>query len=484
VTLAWDQTQVTDLAGYNIYYRTCAAGSGCTGIGAASDLSGLVVPLGNLANSSAPRYRVEGLPAESDFVFVVTAYTDAGQESGYSNTAIYRAPVTSPDDGGSDVDETPPSVPTQLNGTVQTSTSATSIVLNWADSTDDVGVSAYIVNRDGVAIGSVTNSAYTDGDVTAGSSYEYTVVATDAAGNQSAASQPLTLAVPAAEPTPTTPPPASDGSQPLSVTIDDDDDGATSQGLWKRSSMKDNYGSQSFYSRDLGATYSYATALSGRYDVDIWWTQYRSRCKSVPIEIYDDNELIDTIAVSQRTDGGQWNYVGTYDFDGVAKVVVVADNSACSTSADAVEFTLNEDTTPTPTSDSTDNTSVTEVVIDDNDAGTTKSGTWKVSGGQNPYGNQSLYSREVGASYSYSAAISGSHEVELWWTPHKSRCSSVPVEVYDGQNFLGRVQVNQRKNGSQWYSIGTYDFSGQARLVVISDDSGCSTCADAVRLVK
>jgi hypothetical protein len=356
--------------------------------------------------------------------------------------------------------------------------------LNWADSTDDVGVSGYIVSRDGVVIGSVTNSAFTDGDVTAGSTYEYTVVATDAAGNRSAASQPLVVTLPADEPTPTTPSPTPDTSQPVSVTIDDDDDGATAKGLWKRSSMKNFYGSQSFYSRDLGATYSFATALSGRYDIDIWWTQYRSRCKSVPLEIYDDNELIDTIAVNQRIDGGQWNYVGTYDFDGVAKVVVVADNSACSTSADAVEFTLNEDTDPTPPSGSTDNPSVSEVIIDDNDAGTTKSGTWKVSGGKNPYGNQSLYSREVGASYRYSAAISGSTEVELWWTPHKSRCSSVPVEVYDGQNLLDTVHIDQRKNGSQWYSIGTYDFSGQARLVVISDNRGCSTCADAVRLVK
>jgi hypothetical protein len=100
------------------------------------------------------------------------------------------------DDDGSEVDDTAPSVPDQLEGTTQTDADTTMVVLTWADSTDDVGVSGYIVFRDGVVIGQATISAFTDGDVTVGNSYEYTVVATDAAGNQSAASQPLVIWLP------------------------------------------------------------------------------------------------------------------------------------------------------------------------------------------------------------------------------------------------------------------------------------------------
>jgi hypothetical protein len=103
------------------------------------------------------------------------------------------------DDDGSEVDETPPSVPAQLEGSSQTDADATMIVLTWADSTDDVGVSGYIVNRDGAVVGQAASPGFTDSDVTAGNSYEYTIVATDAAGNRSAASQPLVVSVPAAD---------------------------------------------------------------------------------------------------------------------------------------------------------------------------------------------------------------------------------------------------------------------------------------------
>lgn len=141
VTLSWDQALAADPTGYYIYHRTCHAGSGCTGIGAVSDLGNLIVPLKNLTDSSAPHYRLEDLPSRSDFVFVVTAYTDTGLESDFPNKACYRALITSPDDHGSEVDETPPFVPPHPEGIPQTHTRTMKIVLTWVDGTDDVGVS-------------------------------------------------------------------------------------------------------------------------------------------------------------------------------------------------------------------------------------------------------------------------------------------------------------------------------------------------------
>ena len=120
-------------------------------------------------------------------------------------------------------------------------------------------------------------------------------------------------------------------------------------------------------------------------------------------------------------------------------------------------------------------------VIDDGQTGTSFSGKWSNSGGANPYGSGSLYSKEVGANYTYQSAISGSYEVELWWTQYSTRCKDVPVKIYDGATLLETVSVNQRQDGGQWNFLGVYEFSGQARVVVVSEDSTCTTSADATR---
>jgi Fe-S cluster biogenesis protein NfuA len=198
------------------------------------------------------------------------------------------------------------------------------------------------------------------------------------------------------------------------------------------------------------------------------------------VEIYDDDDLLDTVYVNQRKDGGQWNYLGTYDFSGQARLVVVSDGGGCSTCADAVEFIPNGDT-PIDDPDETDENTILSKVIDESDAEATSSGIWKTSYGKDPYGARSLYSFAADATYAYESTLSGRYDVEMWWTTHNTRCTSAPVEIYDDDDLLDTVYVNQQKDGGQWNYLGTYDFSGQARLVVVSEDSACSTCADAVQ---
>jgi hypothetical protein len=60
----------------------------------------------------------------------------------------------------------------------------------------------------------------------------------------------------------------------------------------------------------------------------------------------------------------------------------------------------------------------------------------------------------------------------------------VPIEIYDGDDLLDTVLVNQRQNGGQFNVLGTYDFSGSATVVVTSETRNCSTCADAVQFQK
>jgi hypothetical protein len=232
------------------------------------------------------------------------------------------------------------------------------------------------------------------------------------------------------------------------------------------------YGSQSLYSKDAGATYSYALSASGTYEVEMWWTTYPSRSTAVPVEIYDGSTLLDTVYVDQQQDGGQWNSLGVYTFSTQARVVIVSEGNGNSTCADAVQFI-----------ESTDVVSE-DVVVDDGDAGTTSTGSWSVSGGANPYGSQSLYSKDAGATYSYALSASGTYEVEMWWTTYPSRSTAVPVEIYDGSTLLDTVYVDQQQDGGQWNSLGVYTFSTQAKVVILSEGNGNSTCADAMRFIK
>ena len=119
-----------------------------------------------------------------------TSYTytvRAKDAAGNSSVDSAPLPVTTPD--GTDL--TAPSVPLNLRATGRTTTQ---VALAWDASTDDTAVTAYIVNRNGVDLPPTTLTTLTDGSLTPGTTYSYTVRATDAALNASAPSTALTVA--------------------------------------------------------------------------------------------------------------------------------------------------------------------------------------------------------------------------------------------------------------------------------------------------
>ncbi len=85
-------------------------------------------------------------------------------------------------------DTTAPSVPV---GLVATAVSSTQINLSWTASTDNVAVTGYKVYRGGSLRTSVTGTSYSNTSLTANTTYSYTVLAYDAAGNVSAQSAPV-----------------------------------------------------------------------------------------------------------------------------------------------------------------------------------------------------------------------------------------------------------------------------------------------------
>lgn len=91
-------------------------------------------------------------------------------------------------------DTTPPSVPQNLTGDL----SATAVNLSWSASIDDTAVAGYQILRDGHVIATSADATFTDTTVVAGTTYQYAVTAFDGAGNTSAPSAVLTMAMPAA----------------------------------------------------------------------------------------------------------------------------------------------------------------------------------------------------------------------------------------------------------------------------------------------
>ena len=126
-------------------------------------------------------------------------------------------------------------------------------------------------------------------------------------------------------------------------------------------------------------------------------------------------------------------------------------------------------------------TVVSQTTIDNGDSGTSSTGDWQVSGGADPYGTNSLYNKVAGSTYTFTNNISGNHEISLWWTEWASRSNNVAVEIRNGSTLLETVHVNQQNNGGQWNKLGTYDFSGTAKVTIISSGNNTSTCADAVK---
>jgi len=341
------------------------------------------------------------------------------------------------------------------------------------------------------------------------------------------------------------------------LILDNGEPGTSFFGDWADSSGPEPYGTGSVWNRSPGMYYNYQVSISGTYDLFLWWTEWPSRCNAVPVDIYNGTLLLDRVLVNQQVDGGQWNLLGTYSFTSLARVSLVSQSAECTTNADAVQFvpgvkpaldhlviegpervnrnstviyslrafyadgssqlvTPDSWTTDCPfasispegvlttqtvstdqpcrlsasyseaglsRSDTFDFTIVSSVnlILDSGDSGISFSGNWYVSGAADPYGADSLWSRDPGGSYSYQPGLSGDFEISLWWTEFDSRCTAVPVEIYDGTLLINRVLINQRMSGGQWNSLGTYSFTQGARVNIISTSADCSTSADAAQ---
>src|SRR5882672_5518016 len=136
-----------------------------------------------------------------------TSYADTGLSVGtYSYTVAARdaAGNISPNSASVSItiaDTTAPTTPIGLTAAAAGSTGAN---LSWSASTDNVGVTAYIVRRNGVQVATPATTSYADTGLSAATTYSYTVAARDAAGNLSPDSASVSITIADTTP-PTTP---------------------------------------------------------------------------------------------------------------------------------------------------------------------------------------------------------------------------------------------------------------------------------------
>ena len=137
------------------------------------------VLLGSTASTS---YAVSGLANSTTYVFTVKAKDAAGNVSVASNAVSVTTLTPVPD-------TTAPTAPTlSASGTTSSSTN-----LSWSGATDNVGVTGYDVYKDGILLGSTASTTYAVSGLTASTTYSFYVIAKDAAGNVSPASNTVSV---------------------------------------------------------------------------------------------------------------------------------------------------------------------------------------------------------------------------------------------------------------------------------------------------
>ncbi|MDA8686255.1 fibronectin type III domain-containing protein, partial [Robiginitalea sp.] len=123
-------------------------------------------------NGTSTNINVTGLTTATNYTFTVVARDAAGNTSTSSNTVN----ITTLDS----------QAPTSVSNLTVSNLSDTSLILSWSTATDNVGVINYAVIQDGITIANVgTNLSYAVSGLTNGTSYSFTVVASDLAGNLS-----------------------------------------------------------------------------------------------------------------------------------------------------------------------------------------------------------------------------------------------------------------------------------------------------------
>ncbi len=126
-----------------------------------------------------------GAAESTTYSYTVAAVDAAGNVGPASDPASATTPVAP--------DTKPPTAPTLLTATTP---SGNRVGLSWQPSTDNVSVTGYVVRRNGAVLTQTSQTSYSDPSLQPGATYDYVVLALDAAGNTSPVSSSVRVVNP------------------------------------------------------------------------------------------------------------------------------------------------------------------------------------------------------------------------------------------------------------------------------------------------
>ena len=261
-----------------------------------------------------------------------------------------------------------------------------------------------------------------------------------------------------------------------------DASGVTVTGAWTASTTATGYnGTNYWHDGNAGkgtksVRFTPNIPSAGNYHVYMRWVSSSSYASNVPVTITHAKGTTD-LKIDERFGGATWSALGTFSFNAgtAGNVLISTTGTTGHVIVDAIKYV--------PTAD---------MIIDANDTtGITKTGTWTASTSTTGYygsnylhdGNSGKGSKSVKFAPNFSSA--GVYDVQTRWTADTTRASNVPISIVHN-GVTNAVAVNQQLDGSQWISLGLYDFAAGATDNVLISNTATSAfvIADAVKFVR
>jgi hypothetical protein len=327
------------------------------------------------------------------------------------------------------------------------------------------------------------------------------------------------------------------------IIIDNTSAQFTITGSWGTSTSAGFYGTDSLWASGGGTAdtgrWTPNLTQSGVYEVYAWWVAGTNRATNAVYQI-NERGTIRNIPANQSANGGQWNLLGSFQFDaGTGGWIQLSDSGVASdkvVSADAVRLvrtgplptptaspsptasatptaspsptasasptpSISPSATPSPTATATPTPTPTaspspspspspipNIIVDNTDPGFSVSSTaWFTGTSVAGYYGSNYHARSTQAvsdpaRWTVTLPTTGSYKVYARWTAASNRATAAPYQIIHSGGTT-TVNVNQQTNNGVWVLLGTYNFAaGTAERVRLScwTTAGFYVIADAV----
>jgi len=181
------------------------------------------------------------------------------------------------------------------------------------------------------------------------------------------------------------------------------------------------------------ATWTLNVPAAGSYGVYARWTAHPNRATDAKFTVNHASGSTQVTA-NMEQGGGDWNLLGTYNFNAGSATVTLSDQANGYVIADAVMLVSPD--------------------------ALANSATWTPN-----------------------VAQAGLYQLYARWTAHPNRATNATYTVTHAAGSTD-IAVNQQANGGIWNLLGSFNFSpGSAHGVTLTDEANGYVVADAIRLV-